>query len=301
MKDKQSIKFESVEKIGVLNIIASITLGVFTFAMIISVVPRAMGEYLPPWPLFLESYWFFLAIALSLILAHVPIMIRTRTIVTELRKLNESVMLLTDSLSVNLRTGMNFIDAIRKAMNKVTSPVLRTRLSILLSMLEVGENFETAVKKITVGLPPHIVDILNVFIPASESGGRAGQVIMVASDFTRRIISFERSKRSSLSPYFYISFMAIGVFEGATLFLLYLIKNFETISQEGMSGFITSQLSFTEAWTLVYYMNIIVVVLSSIFTSKVVRGKIKFYSDYLIAFMILHLIILGILPIYMLL
>jgi type II secretory pathway component PulF len=298
---KTGIRLEKIESIGYSTILAGVTLALFAFAITISILPKAMGEYLPPWPLTLQSYWVFIALSVSLILAHIPLSIRVRSIMTEMKKLNESVMILTDSLSVNLRTGMNFTGALRRSLQKITSPVLKRRLIIMLSLVESGERFDVALKRVTEGLPSYIIDILSVLIPASESGGKAGRVIMIASDFTRRIAAFDRSKRGSLSPYFYISLMAIAVFEGATLFLLYLIKNFQQISQAGMTGFIVSQMGLTQTWALVFYMNLLIVLLSSIFTSKVVRGKIKYYSDYFVIFASLHLIIMGIAPVYLIL
>ncbi len=295
------VEFEDVESIGTLNILAGVALGLFVFAITISVGPKLKGEYLPPWPLIIQSYWIYLAVSLSLIMAHIPIALRQRIILGELKKLNESIMILTDSLSVNLRTGMNFVSALRRAIQKITSTVLKRRMIILLSIVESGESFERAIKTVSKGLPSYIIDILNVMIPASESGGRAGRVIMISSDFTRRLAAFERSKRGSLSPYFYISLMAIAVFEGATLFLLYLIKSFQQIQQAGMTtGFLLTQMNVSETWALVFYMNLLIVILSSIFTSKVVRGKVKYYGDYLVIFTLIHMLIMAIAPLYVL-
>ncbi len=300
MPRKESIEFENVEALGTLNVVASAALGAMTLALMLSVkMPSLMPEKPGIIPL-IKSPWFMISLGVSLLISHIPLSIRSRQISGELKRINESLMFLTDSLSVNLRTGMNFVEALRRALDKVTSPVLRRRLSILVSMMEGGEDLATAIKRVTYGLPARAVEILNTLIPASESGGRAARVISIASDFSRRMNAFERTKRSSLSPYFYISFMALAVFEGATLFLLYLTKSFQSL-QTGGESVIGSAIPAEEAWSLIYYMNMIIVILSSLFVSKVVRGKIKYYSDYFLLFMLVHLLLLGIAPVYILL
>ncbi len=300
MPRKESIEFENVEALGTLNVVASVALGAMTLALMLSVkMPSLMPEKPGIIPL-IRSPWFMISLGVSLLISHIPLSIRSRQISGELKRINESLMFLTDSLSVNLRTGMNFVEALRRALDKVTSPVLRRRLSILVSMMEGGEDLATAIKRVTYGLPARAIEILNTLIPASESGGRAARVISIASDFARRINAFERTKRSSLSPYFYISFMALAVFEGATLFLLYLTKSFQSL-QTGGESVIGSAMPAEEAWSLIYYMNMIIVILSSLFVSKVVRGKIKYYSDYFLLFMLVHLLLLGIAPVYILL
>jgi len=91
--------------------------------------------------------------------------------------------------------------------------------------------------------------------------------------------------------------MALAVFEGATLFLLYLAESFQS-QGGGIGGFFSMTLPPDEAWNLMYYSNMIIVILSSFFVSKVVRGKVKYYADYFLLFMLMHVFLLGLAPLY---
>lgn len=297
MERRPELQLTKVDSIGTLNIMASITIIMVTIALMLSFTPP---EYLPVAPgvgNLIKTPWFMISLGLAILLGHIPLGIRTRQIIKEIDRINESIMTMMDSLSVSLRTGMNFTSALRRSVQKITSRILYNRMLILLSLLEEGNSMEYAVEKISFGLPERAVNILRTLIPASESGGKASKVINISSEFARRMRAFERNKKSAMLPYYYISLLAISVFEGATLFLLYLTAKFQAGGLgEEMTGFISLTLSVDYAWILVYYINLVVVLLSSLFVSKVVRGSIKFYSDYLVIFIFIHLLITGILP-----
>ncbi len=243
--------------------------------------------------------FFMLSLAMSIFIAHIPIAIKARQIVGELRRINESLTIIADTLAVNLRTGLNFIEALRRTVPKITSPFLRRRILMLISYLDEGLDTETALSRISYGLPERVLNVLRVLIPASESGGRAPQVVQVMADFTRRLQAFEHMKIGSLRPYYYISMLALIVFEGATLFLLYLSYNFQ---QGGLGaalgGFLSASLPIDRAWVLSFYSNMVIVVFSSLFVSKVVRGSLRFYGDYLLVFLMAHILLLGIAPLF---
>jgi len=299
-KPKDVIKLEKVEAFGTLTPLFSISLTMITIAVLLTSALRFKNML--PQTLFIGSGVlspiFMNILVIGLIVGHVPLAVKARRIVGELRRLNESLTIMADTLSVNLRTGLNFLEALRKTVPKITSPILRRRLLMLISYMDEGLDVTTALSKISYGLPERAINVLSILIPASESGGRAPQVVKVMAEFTRRLQSFERIKISAIKPYYYITLMALVVFEGATLFLLYLSYNFQ---QEGLgaTGILTASIPVERAWILSFYGNLVVVMFSSLFVSKVVRGTIKFYADYLLVFLIVHLVLMGIAPVYM--
>lgn len=298
---EELLKLRKVDSFGILIPALSLSLAFLFTALSLTMVLRLRP--LLPEVLYVERGplmpVFMISIGLALLISHIPIAIKSRQIVGEVRRINESLTIMADTLAVNLRTGLSFIEALRRTVPKITSDFLRRRILMLISYLDEGVDTKTALSRISYGLPERAVNVLSVLIPASESGGRAPQVVQVMADFTRRLQAFERMKMGSLKPYYYISMLALIVFEGATLFLLYLSYNFQQVGLgAGVTGFLAAGMPIERAWVLSFYANLVIVVFSSLFVSKVVRGSIKYYGDYLLVFLLAHLLLLGIAPVY---
>uniref|UniRef100_A0A7J3ZIW8 Type II secretion system protein GspF domain-containing protein n=1 Tax=Fervidicoccus fontis TaxID=683846 RepID=A0A7J3ZIW8_9CREN len=247
----------------------------------------------------LFSHSFIVGFSLSLIAGHMLMAIRTRYIIREVSLINSDLSVLVGSLATGLRTGSDFRASLSRAIPRLSSPVLRHRISMLINLLS-QVDLETALQKTCQGLPERAKNVLRTLIPISESGGKSADVAEVVSEFARRLGSFDRIKGDALKPYLYIVLLAIGVFEAGTLFMLYLalaLYGGET-SLTGQAGLLQPMIPIELTWVYLYYANLTIVFLASLFISKILRASIKYYSGYFVVMCALHFVLLGIVPMY---
>lgn len=290
---KKSKKVTSYDSISPKLILLSALIGLATFVLSLwefstsALIQKELVQHV--------HFRVSIPLTIALIVGHVPILIRERQILKEQRLLYESVIFLFDSLSTGLRTGLNLEESFRVALTRLPSSLLKTRLQSLIQYMESGKDFRLSVAEVVQGLPKLVSEPMLCLVPAYESGGMAKELISNIAEFTRKVVFFIRNKKSSLSAYFYIALVSIAVFDASGVFLLYLIKIFSSLNTKG--GFLAIQISFPTACFYIYVMGMIVVLFTSLFISKITREKVKFYADYLIVLLLVHLVVLGIVPI----
>lgn len=280
------MKLLKVEKIGDLHIFSSLTI----FLLVLSITLMIFKEYSFPAriegvSIFLQPY-FMLSLLHSFFIASLPLSIRIRQILNEIGKLNESIIILYDSLSIYLRAGLTLIEALDKISNKITSRILRHRIKILISLSMQGVDFQTSLNKVVYGLPVRITNALLALQPVSEAGGKSPEISILIRDFYEGLLAFDRLKRSSLSVYLYIIFLSLIVFEGTNLFLTRLYKEI-SFSQ---SSFFQPVLDLPSFFFFSNLLIILVVFFSSMIISKIIRGSIIYFFDYFAILLAIHIV-----------
>lgn len=286
MAEIREVKLLRVEEIGYLHVLSAIAIFSLMFSLSLPIYEllsfpakvEGAGIYQQPYFLFVVLY--------SAAVALIPLAIRTRQILAEINRLSESVIIMYDSLSTYLRAGLNLVEAIETISEKITSRILKHRLKILVSLASQGVDIETALNKISYGLPTRISNGILALLPVSEAGGRSPEIAVLIRDFYEKLLAFERLKRSSLSVYFYIVLLSLVVYEATTMFLIRMYRELYSTQATFFQPVLDllTFVSYTNAITL------IVIFFSSLIISKITRGTIKYMSDYLFILLVIHIV-----------
>lgn len=290
MAEVKELKLLRVEELGTLHIFSSITIITLVLSLSLPIFEQlSFPSRIENAKVYMQPYFLF-SLMHSLVAGLIPLAVRTRQIISEINKLNESIIIMYDSLSNYLRAGLTLIDSIDKISNKITSRILKHRLKILVSLSMMGISINDALHKITYGLPTRITNALLALIPISEAGGKSPEIAVLIRDFYDKLQAFDRLKKSAISVYFYIMLASIFVYEASWLFLTRMYKEMLT-GQAPLFQLVIDMSSFF------LFSNTIVLLLiffSSIVISKIIRGTVKYFADYATLFLIIHMIFLFI-------
>jgi len=279
------------------NIIAmSLLAGISSFIAAFLLASRIIAHFSPETKIGTQlSYLVLLSLNVATIAWSIPLAYRTRMIVREVDEALKGIVLLLDMVSVGKRTGMTIVDSLRNAARVIPSHILKEKIITGVAEVEYGEALENAVMEAAEGLPRTAAESLKILIPASYAGEKAGEILQLARDFMRRLMMFSEVRRTSLSLYLYIALISVGIFEAGGAFLLYLMSSISSSAYVSIP-FITA--NYIQTWLFLYVTGFLLSVFSSMYVAKVVRGKTKLFSDYLLLFLILNLAIMGIVPIF---
>ncbi|MGC8678611.1 MAG: type II secretion system F family protein [Fervidicoccaceae archaeon] len=294
MRRNGTLREKRFDELGLDYIIIAMVTGATVFLATILIAPSMIsrccaksliGDQL--------TYLLLISFNIALFASSIPLAIRTRRIVSERDSVVKGIVLLLDTVSVGTRTGSTIVEALRRASKMVPSRILREKINQGIAEMEFGDSIENALLKISKDMPKAVSESIKIMIPASKAGGRAGDVLLVARDFVRRLMMFAEVRKTSLSLYIYIALISIGIFEGGGVFLLYLISKLST-GQQGSIPFITA--NYIQTWLFLFVTGLLLSIFSSIFVAKIVRGKTKLFADYLSIFLFVNLTIIGLIP-----
>lgn len=297
MKYKKNISESGVYDFGNKYILSSLVAGIVIYFASWFIFSRYLSGLFKDSRLASEGIYIILSSAtISLIVAHIPFALKTRKIVSNASKAMKGMVLLLDTVSVGVKTGSTIVESLQRASISVTSEELRKRIKIALAEIELGEGFDKAVYDMVKGLPKSVSESLKVLIPASRAGSSASAVLQLARDFVRKLMMFDEVRKTSLSLYLYIALISIGIFEVGGVFLLYLSGSMATAAQGSIEIF---SVNYAQTWLFLYSTGILLSIFSSLFSAKVIRGRIKLYADYLEVFLTINYIIMGIIPLFL--
>ncbi|NAY89871.1 MAG: hypothetical protein GU347_04065 [Desulfurococcales archaeon] len=297
MKYKKNISDSGIYGFGNKYILSSLVAGIVIYFASWFIFSRYLSGLFKDSRLASEGIYIILSSATtSLIVAHIPFALKTRKIVSNASKAMKGMVLLLDTVSVGVKTGSTIVESLQRASISVTSEELRKRIKIALAEIELGESFDKAIYDMVKGLPKSVSESLKVLIPASRAGSSASTVLQLARDFVRKLMMFDEVRKTSLSLYLYIALISMGIFEVGGVFLLYLSGSMATAAQGSIEIF---SVNYAQTWLFLYSTGILLSIFSSLFSAKVIRGRIKLYADYLEVFLTINYIIMGIIPLFL--
>jgi len=287
------LRLTRVEEIGWVNLLSFFTLFSLVTALTYPIYSglsfpgrfEGVGFYMQP--------YFHFTILQSLAAASLPLAIRVRQIQREVSRLNESVLIMYDSLSSLLRTGMPLMEALDRVADRVTSRILRHRLKIATSLALQGADLDETLSKIVHGLPLRIKNALVGLRAIAEAGGRAPEVAIFMRDFYDKLIAFDRLKKSSLNIYFYILLMSVLVYDIAAIFMIYVYK--QVLASP--TTFIRPLLTIPQLLAFANLFMLVLILFTSLLVGKMTRGSIKYSFDYFLLFLVLHSALYAVLAI----
>jgi len=286
----RELRLTRVEELGALNIFSSITIFTLVFSLTLPIFQElSLPSRIENAKTYMQPYFIFSLIN-SLIAALLPMAVRTRQITSEINKLNESIIIMYDALSSYLRAGLTLIDSIDKISDKITSRILRHRLKVFVSLAMQGVSIGDALNKIIYGLPTRVAYALLAIIPISESGGKSPEIAILIRDFYDRLQAFDRLKKSTLSMYFYIMLISIIVYETSWLFLSRMYK--EMLA--GQTPLFQPVIGVSSFFFFSNMLMLVLIFFSSLIVSKIIRGTVKFFADYMTIFLVVHTVFLFI-------
>ncbi len=137
------------------------------------------------------------------------------------------------------------------------------------------------------GLPKDVRRMLYIFVEAYESGGRVGDVISLAADYSGRLRDFDSHRAAAMKPYLYVILVALVVFYIAAAFLLRLSA---TIS--GLPGLEAAMTIDPRAFrAAMYYSALEVSLFSGLLAGKIIRGKMVYGLTYSLIFLIIGTVV----------
>ncbi|MEM3253995.1 MAG: type II secretion system F family protein [Fervidicoccaceae archaeon] len=290
-------KERSAFEIGLFNIAMALALSALTFILSWQLFERFLSSLFSANPFARErTYIVLTSLNLAFIIGSIPLAFRVRKIVREEGNSMRGIVLFLDMVSVGTKTGSNVLDSMRRAVRFVPSEGLKNKLKNAISEVEMGGSFENAVKRSSSGLPKLVSESIKALIPSSQAGPRAGDVLLLARDFVRKLMLFADVRRTSLALYFYISLLSLAIFEGGGVFLIYLISSIVSSSLPSASFL---NLNIIQTWTFLFLTGLELSIFSSLFVAKVVRGKIKLSADYAEFFLLVNYITMGLIPLFL--
>ncbi len=137
------------------------------------------------------------------------------------------------------------------------------------------------------GLPKDVRRMLYIFVEAYESGGRVGDVISLAADYSGRLRDFDSHRAAAMKPYLYVILVALVVFYIAAAFLLRLSA---TIS--GLPGLEAAMTIDPRAFrAAMYYSALEVSLFSGLLAGKIIRGKMVYGLTYSLIFLVIGTVV----------
>ncbi len=179
-----------------------------------------------------------------------------------------------------IRSGETLTRALMQASLKV-SLRLRLVLNRFVQGIAGGLTPYEAYEKAVQGLPRDIRRMLYILVEAYESGGKVGDVISLAADYSTRLRDFDSHRAAAMKPYLYVILVALVVFYVAAAFLLKLSATISALP--GLEGALTINPSAFKA--AMYYSALEVSIFSGMLAGKIIRGRMVYGLTYALIFL----------------
>jgi len=277
---KRRLRLENIN-VKYVALISTLTTLIFIYLALRFKVFRIYPIVSPTLPIPVSINFYNVVVASIVLLIMPPALVLYRRHLLWDRVENVMPMFLRD-LSELSKVGVPIPQAILE-LSKKPYGFWSKDLKKLAIRISLGEDFEEAVRAIAKKYPISVQRYLEIIVEAFKSGGRASEVLDLASRFTSSIRSFEEEKKRSLKVYMLVLYISILIYLASSAAIIYMsVKLHETSA--GAGEIIKGIASPSALLAILYSVGIF----EALFAGAVI-GKLLYRS---VSYGIMHILII---------
>ncbi|MFQ5711089.1 MAG: type II secretion system F family protein [Candidatus Geothermarchaeales archaeon] len=176
-------------------------------------------------------------------------------------------------LADNVESGLTLPQSLREASKNDYGPIT-AQLKKSLAKFMLGKKFNEAVMEMGRGLHhPQALQTATVIEEAYNAGGRVGEVLLTAVDVYSTLNEYRERRRTRMSPYSLLIFMAVFIF----LIVSYVILNrfFPPLYQSGSSMFLENLPSLDYFKSILLWACVLESLFGGLICGKISQGTIS--------------------------
>lgn len=166
------------------------------------------------------------------------------------------------------QTRTTTVEVLKMAANLMEDP-LRTYLLRMVHLITLGEDPETASKRVAQDAPVEVKAVFDAVAIGAKSGGRFGEVLERSNEYFMEVLRMERAVKDRLSEYKMIALLASLTFIAASVVALKLISSIVSGIGSLPSA---SQVNVGVLESALFITSVIVSLMSSLVVGKVIEG-----------------------------
>ncbi len=228
-------------------------------------------------------------LSISLIALYALLTLTTLNYSRKLRSIESQISSYISYVAMYLSSSSSLHEALTLALRDIKG-YFKDLLERMVLMIKLGMTVDEAIDNAFKNLEEYRY-ILRTISIAEKSGGKAIDVLHEASQILSSFTSFIEYRRRIFKQYFYLLVLVVIVYDISMVITLLIITSLTSLQSP-----ITSGINAELIYTFMYYISIMISLVSGTSYGKCVEGRIMGSFMYVLTFLIINFLALSIVP-----